>query len=895
MQAGDTPEKRSDLVLTPVTEEGQTRTVVHDPRSGRYFRIREVEGFILSLLDGATPLAQVHEAVLREFPGVRLSLPTVLQFGDRLAQLGWLVGTEPGARRAAPLFRRLRRMQLPPIPADALFGGLQPLLRLAYHPAVLVLIALIVLAAGYWAFFSLDELAGYPVRLTTPGGLAVLYVGITLIGALHEIGHGATCHYFGARSRGIGFFLVYGIPCFYCDVSGAWTLSSRRERMLIGWAGLGWQLFFGAMAFVLWKALEPNTLAARICHVMVGTCGVTALLNLNPFIKLDGYYLLSDWWRIPNLREKAITYFRGRAASFFLGAPPPRVGQPGERRVLFWFGTASFFYTVFLVGLIAYGMSRRLLGTLHGTGALILGVFLMAALSSWLKTALSRARAPRSGAGPEGEQGGPKGEGQKRLPVLPKPRMLLTLAVIMGALYWFWNAKWTFFVASPCTLEAEQRVAVRPQVEGSLQEIRYGEGDRVRAGATIGVIETYDLQKNTEQLQQRVQSVQAAGDVIEQQAPLVEAEKDREVIQAEQGVRDASNDLDEREKLYPIRRSEAEKRVREARAAWDAAEQIADRTRQDERAVAEGNLTPAMQAVAERIERTRGQRALAQKEVQRATYLVNEGALQRQKLDLAATELQSLDREEASLRSELGAMRKALVEKREDAEAEVRRLRAVYDTALEAQRLVEEETRPEKLEDAREELATRQAVLESNRLLRRAADVKRAEASAKRLEARPIVTEIERIQKKIRQSRVVAPVSGVISTPRLEEKAGRHYDKGETIAWIDRLETLTAHVFVDEKEIGDVRKGAKVQLRVGAFPDRSFEGRVMELAPRASKGNAPAGRGTYEVRLRIQNPRGDLRPGITGYAKILGGERPLREVVFHRLHRYVRTEVWTWF
>src|SRR5262245_28843611 len=128
---------------------------------------------------------------------------------------------------------------------------------------------------------------------------------------------------------------------------------------------------------------------------MVGTCGVTALLNLHAFSQLDGYYLLSDWARVSHLRASCLAYLRGRAAAFCLGAPPPRVGQPGARRVLFWFGMGSFFYTVFLVCLLAYGMSRRLLGTLHGAGALILGVFLMAALSCWLKTALPRARAPR--------------------------------------------------------------------------------------------------------------------------------------------------------------------------------------------------------------------------------------------------------------------------------------------------------------------------------------------------------------------------------------------------------------------------------------------------------------------------------------------------------------------
>jgi multidrug efflux pump subunit AcrA (membrane-fusion protein) len=154
------------------------------------------------------------------------------------------------------------------------------------------------------------------------------------------------------------------------------------------------------------------------------------------------------------------------------------------------------------------------------------------------------------------------------------------------------------------------------------------------------------------------------------------------------------------------------------------------------------------------------------------------------------------------------------------------------------------------------------------------------------------VVEQERLEKKIKQARLAAPADGVVSTVRLEEKLGKKYSKGETLAWIDSVETLTARISVDEKEIGEVRKGLPVQLRVGAFPDRLFQGKVMEVSPRTSAGN---GRGAYEVRLQIRNPHDDLRPGITGYAKIIGGKRPLREVAFRRLHRYLRTEVWTWF
>ena len=137
MQATDTPQKRPDLALTPNTEDGRTVTVVHDPVSGRYFRIREVEGFIVDQLDGGTSLEAVHAALLREFPGVRLSLETLLKFVDRLASMGWLVGTTNGVappRAQLPFYYRLLRAKLPPIPVDPLFQRMQPLVRMLYTP-----------------------------------------------------------------------------------------------------------------------------------------------------------------------------------------------------------------------------------------------------------------------------------------------------------------------------------------------------------------------------------------------------------------------------------------------------------------------------------------------------------------------------------------------------------------------------------------------------------------------------------------------------------------------------------------------------------------------------------------------------------------------------------------
>lgn len=905
MDAHDTPARRSDLVLTPGSEAGREFVVVHDPRVGRYFRLREVEGFLLSLLDGERTLEEVHASVLREFPGAVLRLPTLLAFVGQLERLGLLQGSPAGPLPKPPLHRRILRIKLPPVRIDGLLDALHPWIRRVYQPLPLFAILLLMLGAGYWAFFSAEELSRWAPTFHTPVGWLLLGAAIFTLNVVHEMGHGVTCRFFGARCNGIGIFLLYGLPCFYCDVSGAWALSSRRARMLIGLGGLGWQLAFGAVMFIAWKALEPYTLPARFCHVILSACGVTALFNLFPFIKLDGYYLLVDWLRVPNLREKAMRYIAARTCSLFFTTPAPRPA-PRERRIYFWFGTLCWLSSTVLLALLATRVTRWLVGTWQGAGALLLGAILMTLVLSWARSLFASTASPtappsappttppaRSTGEGKSETPPPAG-GSQNTPQRARPRLsliLLVVAVIAGGVV-FWNAKWMRFVASPCTLEAARRTPVRPEVEGVLQEAPFEEGMKVQRGDTFAVLESFDLVKRREQIGEDVKRVQAQTAVIAGEAPILETENARDVAQAAREVRVAKNELEDRSDLYPARRAEAEKRVKEARTALEDAERVAKRTTADVDGVEQGRLTPAMQAIAERMGRVQAQRELAKKEVQRATFLVSQGALQRQRLDQVSAELETLGREEAALNQDLAQLRKELIEKREDAVSEVTRQQASLEAAEQARLLVERETRPEKLENAREEIRSREALLDTTRRLRAAAELKRMEAAVKRLEARPKTVEMERLERKIRQTRVLAPVTGVVSTPRLAEKVGRKFARGETIAWIDRIDTLSARISVDEREIGEVKRGQSVQLRVGAFPDRMFDGKVEEVSPRAGPGGS---RGAYEVRLRIPNPTGELRPGITGYAKIYCGRRPLREVVFRRLHRYIRTEVWTWF
>src|SRR5262249_8713969 len=134
------------------------------------------------------------------------------------------------------------------------------------------------------------------------------------------------------------------------------------------------------------------------------------------------------------------------------------------------------------------------------------------------------------------------------------------------------------------------------------------------------------------------------------------------------------------------------------------------------------------------------------------------------------------------------------------------------------------------------------------------------------------------------------------TTPRVEERVGMHCDEGDTVLEVEDPTSLFTRIFVNEKELGDVRVGQPVALRVAAFPTHLYRGRVSEIAPQAVPGGSTAfPTNIVEVRLRVENPAGELRPGMSGWAKIACGRRPLGAILFRRVARYLRTEVWSWF
>jgi putative peptide zinc metalloprotease protein len=176
--------------------------------------------------------------------------------------------------------------------------------------------------------------------------------------------------------------LFYFEPAFFCNVNDAWTFPELRARLWVTAAGSWAQMVVASVAAVVWWAAAPDTLLSAIALSAVIMGGITSVfMNLNPLVPLDGYYALSDWLEVPNLRQAAMAHLKWTLQTRVLrrDVPMPPADEREERIFLIYGALAAVYITsaLLIVAGVVYGWLDRWLGAVGGVLFLI-AIWLMA-------------------------------------------------------------------------------------------------------------------------------------------------------------------------------------------------------------------------------------------------------------------------------------------------------------------------------------------------------------------------------------------------------------------------------------------------------------------------------------------------------------------------------------
>jgi len=217
-----------------------------------------------------------------------------------------------------------------------LFGWIGALLWLA------VVGTGVVMTASHWTELTKDVMD----RLLAPQNLALLWLVYPVVKALHELGHAYATKKFGGEVHEIGIMLLVLTPVPYVDATAAWGFRDKRQRMLVGAAGIAVELFLGSLALFVWLWAEAGAVRAIAYNVMLISGISTLLFNGNPLLRFDGYYVLADAIEIPNLGTRAnryLGYLFQRYALAAKDADSP-ADTTGERVWMVVYGLAAFIY-----------------------------------------------------------------------------------------------------------------------------------------------------------------------------------------------------------------------------------------------------------------------------------------------------------------------------------------------------------------------------------------------------------------------------------------------------------------------------------------------------------------------------------------------------------------------
>jgi putative peptide zinc metalloprotease protein len=390
----DRPRVRPDLVTVEQVYRGEQSFIVKDPSTHKYFRFRPLEALVLNALDGR-PTAEVAASLARDGAPI---LPAAIEaFARKLAGMGLIerslaerttlelerLRAERRRRRQPRFFRGdLLRIRWSVGDPDRFFNRTLPYLRWCFSPgfitASLALFALyFVVLAATWPEFTRTVAALYSLGSLTLGTVVILWCTIVVVIGLHELGHGYTCKYFGGEVHEMGFMLLYFEPCFYCNVNDAWSFPELRARLWVTAAGSWIQFVIAGLAALVWWTAVPGTLVSELAVAAMLIGGVTTIAtNLNPLIPLDGYFALSDYLGIPNLRQRAFGHLAWavKRHAFRLDLPEPKATDR-ERRVFLLYGALAAVYIAslfLLVASLALGWASRLLGAVGGALILLL-------------------------------------------------------------------------------------------------------------------------------------------------------------------------------------------------------------------------------------------------------------------------------------------------------------------------------------------------------------------------------------------------------------------------------------------------------------------------------------------------------------------------------------------
>jgi putative peptide zinc metalloprotease protein len=499
--ANRVPRLAPDVVFKEHIEDGKPVVRVLVPSQEAMFTFPLQNWTLAQLFDGVRSYDQIAELYSAEI-GTQYDADEVREFAATMEEAGFwhktaqdkniLLMQKDAQKRRKELkakkskYGDLAQIAFPAVNPDKFLTWLHRYTSWIYTWwfTLVTLLAFAIMAAitlAHWSEIGQDTLHFFNFKEKTWGDVGLFY--LVAVGAMcwHEIGHGHATKHYGGRVPAMGFLLIYLTPAFYTDTAEGQVLASRHQRMIIALAGAWAELYICTVATVLWWASSPNTTIHSVAYMMMLITGIASvLINFNPLMKLDGYYVMSEILGLVDLKENSTAYTAAWVKAHIWGLPVDVPYVPRRRRL----GYAVY---ALLSGLYSYTVLyvvARLVGNIFrnfeaewafvpqlGTAAFIFRSRIRKLVNFMKLVYLDKRERMRDWLG-------------------SRPALFLTAGICAILLVPLWRES----LQGQFLLESSNRAVVRAMVPGTVQRVFATEGQTVEAGQPLVSLTSLPLQ-----------------------------------------------------------------------------------------------------------------------------------------------------------------------------------------------------------------------------------------------------------------------------------------------------------------------------------------------------------------------------------------------------------------
>jgi putative peptide zinc metalloprotease protein len=496
------PKLREDLRISEQTVAGETSYVIKNLETNSYNRYGSTEYELLQLCDGSRTYTEIAEEMTTRHPESPLDETEALEFIESIEPAMW--ERSVGEKNLAVLERirdeRRGRVDQSSVlyisfkawdPNKAL-EQLDPYLSWMYtrgfvYFSLVIFAVSCYLLAGDWTRVQQDTGALYNFSDKSAYDIWIFWILLLVLGGIHEFGHGLTCKHFGGDVHQMGFLLIYFTPAFYTDTTDILLFTKGSQRQWVIFAGIWIEMVLCGLCALVWHFTPAGSVTNDIAYKMMLLSGIQgAVLNLNPLIKADGYYALSQFLDIDNLREESFEFLRAWTRKYLLFQDvdlPPTTRR--QRRIFFLFGVSAVIYSTSLLIVVLVFVKNILVSQLGDWGYLAtLGVIYFFARKG-IREAIPMVRGWLR---------------QKKEDYMAWKVTRWQQAGAAGLAVLLLIPPMATRVSTGLILEPGKSAPIRAQVPGQVQAIYVRTGDSVKAGQVLAILKNPEIETESRAL-----------------------------------------------------------------------------------------------------------------------------------------------------------------------------------------------------------------------------------------------------------------------------------------------------------------------------------------------------------------------------------------------------------